>query len=324
MTPDIQKEDESYYYAAPVTALTMSPDSDYDSGSIIVEAIGKKVGQKPKIKITPELGDLKIENNAKTVYANQYSTLKIKREYRTNKITISGYLPLGKDAKEWITVQNPTEHTITLFKHVLEKNGIQFSKEKFYREKVPAKARLIVQKQSIPLAEIMIPYMKLSNNSIADILVKTMGKVRIGQGSTKAGLSVLKQYAFSRHLRIDDWTFEDGSGMSHNNRVSSVDLTHLLFVVQKEKRWYGTFFDSLPVAAHADRITGGSLRNRFTTPLTREKVFAKTGAIEGVNTLSGYFIGKSGKKYIFSILVQNQKGTVPVIDEIVEVMAEEL
>lgn len=324
LTPDIKKEDESYYYAAPVTALTISPDNDYDSGSIIVEAIGKKVGEKPTIKITPDLGDLTIENNAKTVYSNQYSTLKIKREYRTNRIIVSGYLPLGKDVKEWITVQNPTEHTITLFKNVLEKQGIQFSKEKFYREKTPKKARLIVQKQSIPLAEMMIPYMKLSNNSIADILVKTMGKIRMGQGSTKAGLSVLKQYAYSRHLSIDHWTFEDGSGMSHNNRVSSIDLTHLLFVVQKEKQWYGTFFDSLPVAAHSDRIIGGSLRNRFTTPLTKEKVFAKTGAIEGVNTLSGYLIGKSGKTYIFSVLVQNQKGTIPAIDEIVEVMAEEL
>jgi len=79
LTPDIKKNDESYYYAAPITALTLSPDSDYDSGTVIVEALGEKIGEKPGLTITPELGELVIENNAKTVAANQYSTLNIQR-----------------------------------------------------------------------------------------------------------------------------------------------------------------------------------------------------------------------------------------------------
>lgn len=324
LTPDIQKDDESYYYAAPVTALTMSPDNDYDAGSIIVEAIGKKTGEKPYMKITPELGELIIENKAKTVGSDEYRTIKIEREYRTNKIVVSGNLPLGQNWREWITVQNPTKHTMTLWKHSLKKNNIQYRKDQFYREKTPKNARLMIQKQSIPLAELMIPYMKLSNNSIANILVKTMGKLRMGQGSTKAGLSVLKQYAFSRQLDIDHWLFEDGSGMSHHNRVSSVLLTQLLYSIQAEKQWYGTFFNSLPVAGYSDRMIGGSLKNRLKTSITKGKVFAKTGAIDGVNTLSGYLIGNSGKMYIFSVLVQNQKNTIPTIDEIVEVMVEKL
>lgn len=324
LTPDIKKEDESYYYAAPVTALTMSPDDDYDSGSIIVEAIGEKVEEKPRIKVTPELGDLVIENRAKTVGETQFSTIKIERAYRTNKIVVSGNLPIKSNWKEWITVQNPTKHTVTLFKHSLQKNNIQYSQEDFYREQTPKDARLIVQKQSLPLVQLMVPYMKLSNNSIADILVKSMGKVKMGKGSTKAGLSVLKQYAFSRKLNINHWSFEDGSGMSHQNLVSSMDLTQLLFIVKGEEEWYSTFFNSLPVAANSERMVGGSLRNRLKAPETSGRVFAKTGAIDGVNTLSGYVIATSGKEYSFSILVQNQKGTVPAIDEIVETIAAKL
>ncbi len=324
LTPDIQKDDESYYYAAPVTALTLSPDQDYDSGTVLIEAKGEKVGKKPSITVTPELGELVIENNAKTVGENQHSSIKIEREYRKNKVVINGNVSLKQSLQEWITVPNPTKHTLTLFAHSLEKHHIQYSKEKIYREKTPKNARLIIQKQSIPLSELMVPFMKLSNNGIADILVKTMGKVRMGQGSTKAGLSVLKQFAYSRHLEIEEWAFEDGSGMSHNNRVSSKDLTELLFIVRGETPWYGTFFNSLPMSANSDRMIGGSLRNRLKSPITKGKVYAKTGAIDGVNTLSGYLTAKSGKPYIFSILVQNQKGTIPAIDEIVEVMAEEL
>jgi len=324
LTPDIKKGDESYYYAAPITALTLSPDSDYDSGTVIIEALGETVGEKPSLKITPELGELVIKNDAKTVSANQNTSLKIEREYRGNKVVVSGNLPINKNGKEWITVPNPTIHTLLLFTHALEKHNVQYTQNQLFRGITPSNATLIVQKQSIPLSQIMVPYMKLSNNGIADILVKTMGKIRMDQGSTKAGLRVVKQYALSRQLNIDDWFFEDGSGMSHNNSVSSIDLTQLLYIIQGEKQWYSTYFNSLPVAANSDRMIGGSLRNRLKTPLTARKVFAKTGAIDGVNSLSGYLIGNSGMPYSFSILVQNQNGTIPAIDKIVESIVEEL
>ncbi|WP_170061414.1 D-alanyl-D-alanine carboxypeptidase/D-alanyl-D-alanine endopeptidase [Rummeliibacillus pycnus] len=323
LTPGIAEEDESYYYAAPITALTTSPNSDYDSGTIIVEAKGEEVGKKPTLTITPELGDLVIENNAQTVEAGKENTLTIERQFRTNRIIVSGNLPVDKSLKEWVTVQNPTIHTLTTFKNLLEQNKIQYSKDKLYRAKTPNSAKLITQKQSMPLSQLLIPYMKLSNNGIADILVKTMGQVKMHKGSTEAGLKVLKQYAKSRHLNIGDWSFEDGSGMSHSNRVSSIHLTQLLFMVQKEK-WFNTYFTSLPVAANPERMIGGTLRNRLKSPLTAGKVIAKTGSLTGVNTLSGYLKGSSGKTYTFSILVQNKSGTIPVIDEIVEVMAKQL
>ncbi|MFJ8262064.1 D-alanyl-D-alanine carboxypeptidase/D-alanyl-D-alanine-endopeptidase [Rummeliibacillus sp. NPDC094406] len=323
LTPGIDEDDESYYYAAPITALTTSPNNDYDSGTIIVEAKGEKVGDKPTLTITPELGDLVIENNSKTVESNQPNTITIERQFRTNKIVVSGNVPINKSLKEWVTVQNPTTHTITMFKHLLDQKNVQYSKDKLYRAKTPNNAKLIAQKQSMPLSQLMIPYMKLSNNGIADILVKTMGKEKMHQGSTKAGLKVLREYAKSRHLNIDEWSFEDGSGMSHSNRVSSINLTQLLFTVQKEK-WFNTYFNSLPVAANPERMVGGTLRNRLKSPLTAEKVIAKTGSLSGVNTLSGYLIGNSGKPYTFSILVQNKSGTIPAIDAIVEVMAGQL
>ncbi|MGX9135202.1 D-alanyl-D-alanine carboxypeptidase/D-alanyl-D-alanine endopeptidase [Rummeliibacillus sp. JY-2-4R] len=323
LTPGIAEDDESYYYAAPITALTTSPNTDYDSGTIIVEAKGVEVGEKPTLSITPELGNLVIENNGQTVEASQANTLTIERKFRTNRIVVSGNLPINKSLKEWVTVQNPTTHTVTMFKHLLEQNKIHYSNDKFYRAKTPKSANLIAQKQSMPLSQLMIPYMKLSNNGIADILVKTMGQVKMNKGSTEAGLKVLRQYAKSRQLNIEDWSFEDGSGMSHSNRVSSINLTHLLFTVQKET-WFNIYINSLPVAANSERMVGGTLRNRLKSPLTAGKVFAKTGSLSGVNTLSGYVTGFSGKSYTFSILVQDKSGTIPAIDAIVEVMAEQL
>lgn len=323
LTPGIWVGDESYYYAAPISALTTSPNTDYDSGTIIVEAIGTVVGDLPSITVTPNIGDLQIVNEAQTVEVGKANTVTIERLYQTNKIVISGNLPVDKTKKEWVTVQHPTTHTLTMFQAVLTDAGIEYSKEKVFQAATPNSAQLVALKQSMTLEQLVIPYMKLSNNGIADILVKTMGKVKNHHGSTKAGLEVVKKYGNAINLNMADWQFEDGSGMSHENSVSSVTVSELLFKVQSED-WFTSYFTSLPVAANTDRMVGGTLRNRLKDPLTAGKVYAKTGSLTGVSTLSGYLEASSGQSYIFSVLVQNKSGASTAIDEIVKEIAEEI
>lgn len=323
LTPGIWVGDESYYYAAPISALTTSPNTDYDSGTIIVEATGTAVGELPSINVTPHIGDLQIVNEAQTVEAGKTNTVTIERMYETNQIVISGNLPVDKTKKEWVTVKHPTTHTLTMFQAVLDEAGIEYSKEKLFRAATPKSAQLVAMKQSMTLEQLLIPYMKLSNNGIADILVKTMGKVKKNEGSTTAGLEVIREYGKSINLNMADWQFEDGSGMSHENRVSSLAVSELLYKVQGED-WFNTYFTSLPVAANTDRMVGGTLRNRLKDPLTAGKVYAKTGSLTGVSTLSGYLEASSGQSYIFSVLVQNKSGTSSTIDEIVKEIAKEL
>ena len=323
LTPGIWVGDESYYYAAPISALTTSPNTDYDSGTIIVEAIGSVVGELPSIKVTPNIGDLQIVNKAQTVVAGETNTITIERLYQTNKIVISGNLPIDKTKKEWVTVQHPTTHTLTMFQAILTEAGIEYTKDKVFQAATPKFAQLVATKHSMPLEQLLIPYMKLSNNGIADILVKTMGRIINHRGSTKDGLKVLEEYGKSINLNMADWRFEDGSGMSHENSVSSLLLSELLFKVQGED-WFTTYFTSLPVAGNADRMVGGTLRTRLKDPLTAGKVYAKTGSLTGVSTLSGYLEASSGQSYIFSVLVQNKSGASTAIDEIVKEIAEEL
>ena len=77
---------------------------------------------------------------------------------------------------------------------------------------------------------------------------------------------------------------------------------------------YETYYDSLPVGGNRDRVIGGSLRDRYTSAPTAFQVFAKPGAISGVNTLAGFVKAKSGQTYIFSIMVENR--AVPSISGI--------
>ncbi|KGR78510.1 D-alanyl-D-alanine carboxypeptidase/D-alanyl-D-alanine endopeptidase [Ureibacillus manganicus] len=324
LTPGIAKHDESYYYAARTSAITMSPDDDYDSGTVLVQVNATSVGKTPIVQIEPNLSGMVILNKALTVSKSEKDTLEISREYNTNQIVISGQIPVGNTSKEWISLQDPTVNTLYAMKNVLKETGISFSTtSKIERKVVPTNATLLYTKKSIPLKKIMVPFLKLSNNNIADILVKTMGKENFGVGSLEHGLQVMNDYGRKLGLQMNEWDFEDGSGMSHNNKVTANQLTNLLYNVRNEP-YYSVFYNSLPIGGQPDRLVGGSLRERFSTPNLMNKVVAKTGYISGVYTLSGYFTAKSGKEYAFTILTQNQK-TIKLssIDELVKMFIDQ-
>ena len=173
----------------------------------------------------------------------------------------------------------------------------------------------------MPLKNLVRPFMKLSNNTHAEILAKTMGRQVYGEGSWDAGLRVMREYGQSIDLNTTEWIFEDASGMSHKNKVTSAQLTELLYKV-RHAPWYGSFVQALPVSGMNDRLTGGTLRNRLTSASVKGKVIAKTGSLDHVNSIAGYVETKNGETLIFSVLTQGQrKDALPAIDKIAAVIA---
>jgi D-alanyl-D-alanine carboxypeptidase/D-alanyl-D-alanine-endopeptidase (penicillin-binding protein 4) len=323
LSPSIDKSDETHYYAAQIAGLTLSPNTDYDAGTVIVDAKPTKSGYKSKVKLTPATGIVTIVNKSKTVPKGQRNTLSIKRQHGTNNIVITGNVPVGSSGKrEWVTVSNPTAYTLDVFKKSLSTKGIKFKAfSKTTRRQAPNNATVITSKQSMPLKSLMKPFMKLSNNTHAEILAKTMGKQVYGQGSWDAGLRVMREYAQSIGLNPSEWAFEDASGMSHENKVTSEQLTELLYLV-RQAPWYGSFIQGLPVAGMNERFVGGTLKNRLTAVSVKGKVIAKTGSLKRVNSLAGYVETKNGETLIFSVLTQGQtKSTNPTIDRIATVLA---
>lgn len=318
LSPSIEKRDEPYYYAAQISALTVSPNEDYDAGTVIVSAKPTVPGKITNISLTPATGAVQISNRSRTVSKGNKNTLKITRQYGTNTILITGNSPIGTSGKkEWITVSDPTNYALDVFKKSLAEKGIQFvSSSKVVRGKTPETADVIATKNSMNLKDLMKPFMKLSNNTHAEILAKTMGKVIYGEGSWNAGLKVMRDYGKSVGLDIDKWLFEDASGMSGSNKISSAQLTELLYLVRSAP-WYHSFLHGIPISGGYDRFVGGTLRNRLSTPAVKGKIYAKTGSLDNVSSLAGYATAKDGETLIFSILTENtKKSTVPVIDRI--------
>ncbi|AWE06045.1 D-alanyl-D-alanine carboxypeptidase/D-alanyl-D-alanine-endopeptidase [Lysinibacillus sp. 2017] len=324
LPPGVDDEGETHYYGARVSAISMSPNSDYDASTIVVMATPKNLGEKPTFNVIPHLCGMQISNEAKTVAADQENTLEIRRINNTDQIVITGNLPQNDSAKVWVSLQHPTKNTLYLLKVKCEQAGIEFlAEDTIDIAVVPANAQLLYTYESNTVGDIFSIFMKLSNNSIADIFTKLMGKKQYDVGDYEAGTRVLKDYVTSKHVQMDDWHFVDGSGLSHGIRLNSNGLTKLLFELQKEP-YFELFYDSLPVAGNSDRLIGGTLKERFIEPKLKNRIIAKTGYIHEVHTLSGYLTGDSGKPYIFSLLLEGREEGIPYIDtglkKIIEVL----
>lgn len=319
LSPDMIWSDEHFYYGSQVSALTASPNEDYDAGSIIVEAVpGLEIGDLAKVNISPKTNHVKIINTAITVADDREADITIERVHGGNKIIVKGTIPVGTVPVEaYIAVWEPTGYALDLFQQALKDNGISWE-GKVLSGETPANTKVLVYKKSIPLSELLIPFMKLSNNGHGEILVKEMGKVMRGEGSWAKGLEVLEEVISKYGMNKDTIFIRDGSGISHANLIPPNEISRLLFAIQNED-WFPAFKRALPVAGHTDRIIGGTLSER----MKDTNIQAKTGTIYSVSTLSGYLTTKGGKKLIISIMINNlldeEEGKV-IEDKIVEVL----
>jgi len=318
LTPGIAAEDESDYFAARTTGLVLSPNDDFDAGTIIVQVSGGTAGKKPAVQALPNTMGMTLSNYATTGSKGTRNTLTIKRKYGTSQVIISGSIPAGSTVKEWVTVNNPTVNTMYAMQQAMKDRGIAFTNTPAIgRGTVPQGATRVYTSKSRTLKEMFPAFMKLSNNSMADIFVKTLGAEAYGKGDTQTGVKVLREYGESIGLDMGNWSFEDGSGMSHKNRISPNGFTALLYNARGMQA-YDTYYSSLPVGGANNRLVGGSLRTRFTFAAYQYRVAAKTGHITGVYTLSGYVKANSGKNYIFSIMTENkQTAVITGIDAVV-------
>ncbi|MCQ6274954.1 D-alanyl-D-alanine carboxypeptidase/D-alanyl-D-alanine-endopeptidase [Bacillus sp. V3B] len=324
LSQDLNWSDESNYTGAQVSALTLSPNKDYDAGTVIVEVSpASKVGEPARLALTPATEYVNIINQTKTVDQEAPKKVSIEREHGTNTIIVNGTIPLnGEVSRSWVAVWEPTKYALDVFKKSLQENGIKFSgKTELKIGITPKNATLLTDKKSMPLKDLIIPFMKLSNNGHGEILTKEIGKVMYGEGSWDKGLQVIEETVTS--FGIDPRTFllRDGSGMSHKNMIPANELSQFLYAIQK-KSWFHEFEHSLPVAGIPDRLVGGTLRSRLTEKPVKGNVKAKTGTIAGVSTLSGYVTTTSGEKWIFSIMINNHlsDSVKSIEDEIVKIL----
>jgi D-alanyl-D-alanine carboxypeptidase/D-alanyl-D-alanine-endopeptidase (penicillin-binding protein 4) len=172
---------------------------------------------------------------------------------------------------------------------------------------------------SPPLSEIVEAILEPSQNWMAEQLVHTLGFRKGEKGSWREGFRIENEF-FGRELGVDslDLSLRDGSGLAAYNLVTPRALVRILSYMR------GSPHSELYRMALAEPgEEEGTLRRRL--PRLEGRLFAKTGTITHVNSLSGYLVTEGGRDVIFSILTNGSglpsSQVRAAIDRVVEEVA---
>ncbi len=186
----------------------------------------------------------------------------------------------------------------------------------------PPNATRLAEWRSVPLTVACSPLNKVSHNEFADALSRHLGWAIAGESSYAAGSQVILDWLASAGIDATGAALNDGSGLSHDNRVTARQTAGLLRLMPKVP-WGPAWNRTLSIAG-----VDGTLAGRMTWADTLGRVFGKSGTINGVITTSGYLVNiHDGRRYTFSLLmnqVPDQPAARAVEDAVIHTFAGDL
>ena len=297
--PDWPEEQLGRWYEAPVEALS------FNDNCILVRVWpGSAPGAPARVELTPDLGIFEIRNSAQTTTSSKRHKVVIDRINGSNVLIVSGSVyQHASPVESWVTVPDPLTYFAAALKQGFAEEGLILGGRILFSRLMPVAHWEWVTGYRTDLMTTAEVINKRSQNFFAESLLKLMGAELCGEGSWEAGREVVAE--FLEHLDIPPGSYElaDGSGMSRQNRFTARQLTALLRHMYFHPRGRD-FLLTLPYSGEP----GLKWERRLADPPYRGNVFAKTGSLLGVSTLSGYVKARSGKIYAFSILCNRTRG----------------
>jgi D-alanyl-D-alanine carboxypeptidase/D-alanyl-D-alanine-endopeptidase (penicillin-binding protein 4) len=290
--PDWPPEQLQWWYEAPVAALSFN-----DNCQLLRGWGARRAGAPGVLELVPRLDALLLQNRLRTVRRGARWT--VLRHDSSRLVQVSGAVaPTGPPLEVWVTVPDPIAYFGLALRSALAEEGIPVLGQTRPVERLPGPWWELVDSHRTLLVSALDTTNKRSQNFYAESLLKLLGARLCGQGNWEAGARVVADFLARKvGWPRDQFHVADGSGMSRHDWVTARGMTRLLEHMFHQ-RWGVEFMRSLPYAGEAE----ASLHLRLVAPPYRGNVFAKTGTIGGVSTLSGYAKGRSGRLYAFSIL----------------------
>ena len=326
-----------FRFGAPVSAIAFNDNTV----SIQVQPAAQ-IGEAATILTQPAAAIDTFSHEITTGPAGAEPDLAVVRQPGTNFLLLRGTVPLGHAPVELdLAMTQPAETAAVTLKQLLEARGVRVTGGIRVQHAPPpettASGEPVLSRAAQPpdpndtvLAVHVSPQLletvrvtnKVSHNLHAELLLRTVGREKLGLGSTAAGLKVERDFLRQAGIPDGDVVLTDGSGLSREDLVTPRAAVMLLRYAARQP-WGAFYISSFPIAG-----LDGTLENRMKDSAASGLVQAKTGEVEHVRALSGYATTLRGEHLIFSIFYNNnpQKGadTSAPVDAIVTAMVETL
>ncbi|MFC2135130.1 D-alanyl-D-alanine carboxypeptidase/D-alanyl-D-alanine-endopeptidase, partial [Bacteroidota bacterium] len=285
---------ESHWFAAPTSALS------FNDNSVDISIEPSSVDMPAYFTISPQTKFVDVINNVKTVDQNRRNGIRVYRGRGRNLITVYGNINMNdRSITKFVSINKPTLYFITVLSEVLDSKGIKIKGHPTDFDGNILKENyddfhFLFRHKSPDLTEIINEINKNSNNFCAEQLIKSLGLELFGSGSIVNGVNGMKDLLNIMGINPDNLVIADGSGLSRLNLLTPNQIVNLLGYMYKSNE-FQNFYESLPIAG-----IDGTLANRMNYEATENNVRAKSGFIEGVNSLAGYLKTADGEQVAFT------------------------
>ncbi len=184
--------------------------------------------------------------------------------------------------------------------------------------RVPVGLAPAFELQSPALSEIVRDVNKYSNNVMAQQIFLTLSLQQRGRGTLEGSREVMRQWWRDRFGAGDTPAFDNGSGLSRDERITAQQLARLL-----QAAWLSPLMPELVASLPLAGVDGTMRRSRGKG---NGLAHLKTGSLRDVTGVAGYVHGQSGKRYVLIAVANHPQASAlrPVIEALIEWTAKDL
>jgi len=257
------------------------------------------IGGKPAVTLDPPVDaaliDIKVGVGKKTAISIKQNA--------NGRFSISGSVRKGSSEVYEYPVPYPTRFYGAVLSGALKRAGIAVEAAMEEAGSAPAGYHIFQRIQSQELTSVLAEMEKNSDNFVAEQVFRVLGTTRGSGGGSHASGAFVVESLMSKYKLASRETLSvvDGSGLSRLNRLTPRVLLAVL------SAFYNSYLRQSYLSLLAEPGGAGTLKKRLRGTPAEGRLWAKTGALRGACSLSGYFRRGDGRMAAFVMIFNDYK-----------------
>lgn len=275
----------------------------FNFNSIAISICPSAPGSPAVVSADPWEAGAVINGSIKTVSGSRgkgFAVDEVKSNDNKLHFRVSGEIGSAEKCRTvYRSVKSPIRYFGAVFPQLLEAVGVQVSNVRLGQSADSLRLVPLFEHESKPMSLIVRDLNHYSNNFLAEQLLYALGGAAGGVWNRDRGAEKLGELLVKLGIRDSGMVVVDGSGLSHDNRLSAAAITKILRFAASQPQFSAEFSSSLSVGERSGTLRARNFTSGSTTPFIR----AKTGSLTGVSTLAGYIVTRRGTELAFAILL---------------------
>ncbi|WP_158218910.1 D-alanyl-D-alanine carboxypeptidase/D-alanyl-D-alanine endopeptidase [Roseateles aquatilis] len=218
------------------------------------------------------------------------------------RLVLAGEFPRGCQVLQSLNVLDRQWETAQALRQLWGSLGGTLSGE--IREGVaPEGARVLAMHRDRPLAELLRPVMKSSDNALARLIFLRLGAsaAQPGEDTRLAADRVVREWFAARKIDTTGLALENGSGLSRTERATVAQMAAMLAASARGPHG-PELLATLPVAG-----VDGTLSRRMKGTAAEGRARMKTGTLRDVVALAGFVPDSRGRNWIVVAIINDDQ-----------------